>query len=293
MIQNLHLFDYITDGVYFVDMNRQILYFNKEAERITGFSFSEVKDSSCANNILNHVNEYGLNLCTSVCPLHRTLIKNEINQEIVYLHHKQGHRVKVSIKTIPYIENGEVIGALEIFTDLSNNNLIDNLLAYKKKALIDPLTQMGNRHYFEEINDTLFNETYNGAQIGILFIDIDNFKAINDTHGHDVGDRVLRALSKTLINNISSGDYIFRYGGEEFLIILKDANPEYLMYMSDKLRVLAQKSSVRHMNEVISYTISIGSTLVKKGEVLKAALIRADDALYLSKNTGKNKITLL
>ena len=293
MMQNLHLFDYVSDGVYFVDKNRHILYFNKEAERITGFTLAEVKDSSCANNILNHINEYGLNLCTTVCPLHRTLMKNEINQEIVYLHHKQGHRVKVSIKTIPYVENNEVSGALEIFTDLSNSNLIENLLAYKKKALIDPLTQIGNRHYFEEISDTLYNQDYHSAPVGVLFIDIDNFKSVNDTYGHEVGDRVLKALSKTLINNLTSGDYIFRYGGEEFVILLKEANADYILYTSEKLRKLANKSSIRHMNKDIVFSVSIGATLVQPGEGIKSALNRADEALYLSKHTGKNKTTLL
>jgi diguanylate cyclase (GGDEF)-like protein len=139
----------------------------------------------------------------------------------------------------------------------------------------------------------LENLAHHNKKAMVVVVSLDNFKSVNDTYGHEVGDRVLKALSKTLINNLTSGDYIFRYGGEEFVILLKEANADYILYTSEKLRKLANKSSIRHMNKDIVFSVSIGATLVQPGEGIKSALNRADEALYLSKHTGKNKTTLL
>jgi PAS domain S-box-containing protein len=112
------LLDSLFDGVYCVDMNKNITFWNKSAERITGFSRSEVTGLCCANNILRHIDSKGRELCIEGCPLSATLIDGKARESDLFLHHKMGHRVPISTRISPVRgDNGEVIGAIEIFTD--------------------------------------------------------------------------------------------------------------------------------------------------------------------------------
>ncbi len=115
------LLDNLYDGVYFVDNKRMITYWNNAAERITGFSKEQVVGSYCADNLLNHVNDAGLCLCEGECPLKKTIEDGSVQQNEVFLHHKNGHLVPVLIRTSPIRSaEGSIIGAVEVFADNSN-----------------------------------------------------------------------------------------------------------------------------------------------------------------------------
>lgn len=190
--------------LYFVDTNRVITYWNKAAERISCFTAAEVVGSSCADKILTHVDGAGTCLCTGLCPLAAS-IADGVNREAEdFLHHKDGHRVlalvRVSLLKDPA---GKVIGGIELFTDISNiqtNTL--RVQELEKLAILDNLTQLANRNYIERELQARFEEHKRmKIPFGILFIDIDHFKKVNDTYGHDVGDAVLRFVARTFIAN--------------------------------------------------------------------------------------------
>ena len=127
MLQNKNykqLLDLIFEGVYFVDNTRKITFWNKSAEQITGFSAEEVVGKYCYDNILNHVDNFGNQLCIGGCPLHNTLEIEKINEAKVFLHHKSGYRVPVSIKTIPLYNNDGIVGAAEVFQDISEKKVL-------------------------------------------------------------------------------------------------------------------------------------------------------------------------
>ncbi len=160
-------------------------------------------------------------------------------------------------------------------------------------ATKDQLTGLFNRHYLEmSLPPLLAGIQRRKSDICILMCDLDHFKQINDTHGHDAGDEVLIQLAQILRNNFRETDLIIRFGGEEFMILLVDCNPEYCRTQAERIRKEVENKSFRIPNNIIGITISIGTALYpsqSKGDVHKT-FKQADLALYHAKETGRNRI---
>jgi two-component system, cell cycle response regulator len=159
----------------------------------------------------------------------------------------------------------------------------------EEKALKDPLTGLYNRRHLEKfINSNLNNK---GFEYSSLMIDIDYFKMINDTYGHDVGDRVLKILAEVLIRNIKGSDVACRYGGEEFIVILVDATKQIALKIADNIRKDFERQKFESKGEVFSKTLSVGVATYKIDASNHWQTIKcADEALYFAKNSGRNKV---
>jgi len=287
------LFEHFNEGIYYVDKERKILYYNKAAELISGFSSENVVGCHCYNNIFNHVSEEGVRLCFNGCPLYDSIKRNVINESVVYLQHREGYRLKVNVKTLPILEEGDIVGALEIFTNVQEANLLNETIAfYRKKVMIDPLTEVNNRHILDYDLPEVIKKTESNVAFGVIFLDIDNFKRINDTYGHAMGDKVLKSLAKSLTNSVRKNDVVIRYGGEEFVILAFDVTIESLAVIAEKIRVMVESSSVREDNNDICFTISIGATMIQSKDTLSSAIKRGDEYMYESKKNGKNRVTI-
>ncbi len=291
-----HILDNLYDGVYFVDLHRKILFWNEAAEKITGYIAKDVVGSHCFDNILVHVDEYGNNLCQGICPLMTTMRTGESVDIKVFLHHKNGHRIPVYVKSIPVknVETGEIEGGIEIFK--SFESLTENerkIEALESLALKDELCQIPNRRYLKEKLE-MFLEMYKKFDLpfAVLFIDIDHFKHVNDDYSHDVGDKVLQMVSNTVFHNLRSNDIVARWGGEEFVVCLNNIEADELANAAERIRLLVQKSFITVDDEPLGVTISIGATLAKKEDSIDTLLQRADELLYTSKKTGRNKCTI-
>lgn len=293
---DLDLLSHMYEGVYVVDKNRKIIFWNQGSEIITGFKSEEVVQKSCFNNILRHVTEDGKELCFDGCPLHDTLATGNINEANVFLHHKDGHRVPVTVKSIPLYEGDNIVAAIEVFTENSSTakeTIVENR-ELKKLLVTDELTQIPNRRYldFHLQNIHKEKEEFN-LKFGILFFDIDLFKNVNDTYGHNIGDEVLKMVSKTLSSNLRLEDKIGRWGGEEFIAVLQVSRESSLEKIANKLRILVSKSTFKtSKDENISVSISIGGAIIKDGETIEQLIERADNNMYISKKTGRNKVTV-
>lgn len=292
----LTLLNRINDGLYIVDRNRAILFWNRQAELITRYEAAEALHSHCYDNILMHVDQEGNLLCHGGCPLHASISDGQERSAVVYLHHKEGHRVPVAITVIPlYDKNGRIEGAAEFFTDKSRRQHLEEEISFlKSQVLYDTLTALPNRRFLDTAISNLLNETrHYQMTFGLVFFDIDDFKHINDTYSHLFGDKVLKILSATLNKNIRSSDIAGRWGGEEFLILLKYVNADSLMEKAEKLRMLVSRSRYKTIEgEYVKVTISGGATLARRDDDSTTLLKRADTLLYQSKNSGKNKVTL-
>jgi len=229
------------------------------------------------------------------CPLSAT-IADGINREAeVYMHHKDGHRIPVSVRVSTLTDkDGNIIGGIELFTDISN--MAANQLRIKeleKLALLDNLTQLANRNYIEkEIQSRLAENKRFNVPFGILFIDIDHFKIFNDNFGHDVGDDVLRFVANTFVANARPFDLYGRWGGEEFIGIIRNIGDQDLEILGNRLRALIENSYIIHKNDKLFVTVSIGATLVNENDSIDSLIKRADINLYKSKARGRNCLTI-
>ena len=165
-----------------------------------------------------------------------------------------------------------------------------DLLKHQIGSLTDALTQTKNRLSYKETIEKQINY-FNQTQISfsILLFDIDDFKLVNDTYSHRVGDIVLVELSSLIQENIRSSDSLFRMGGEEFVILFPNTSLKIAVEIAEKLRILVEKN-LNTLNEK-AITISIGITQIRENDTEDSLYRRVDKLLYVSKRTGKNKIT--
>lgn len=289
-----NMLDNIYEGIYFVDNSRKINFWNKGAERITGFSSQEVLGHYCYENILNHVDDDGNHLCMGGCPLHKTIDDGQMRNTHVYLLHKSGHRVAVDARTTPLVEDGKNIGAVEMFVDQGDTfQSRYNLLELKKLAMTDQLTNLPNRRYLDAVLGslvTMHNTT--GIGFGVCFFDVDHFKLFNDNYGHLMGDRILKMVGETVKDIVRSTDHVGRWGGEEFLIIFPGIPSQQLSVVSEKIRMLIENSGLREDGNHYSVTVSGGAACHIPGESAEALIARADQLMYKSKNEGRNRISV-
>ena len=206
------ILDNLYEGVYFVDTERTVLYWNKSAERITGYESDEVIGKHCYDNILNHVDSQNNSLCIGGCPLYHTIQDGVCREVAVYLRHKEGYRVFVAVKTIPLYHEKRMIGVIEVFINDSEKAEIQNTLnEFKNLALTDALTALPNRRY---IDSFLTNRLVEFRDLKIPFavamIDIDNFRIFNNNYGHDIGDQALQVVATTMRNAVRVNDMIGR-----------------------------------------------------------------------------------
>lgn len=289
------LLDVLFEGVYFVDRERRITCWSRGAERITGYREREVLGAGCADAVLAHIDERGENACAGGCPVAATLADGQVREAELYLLHREGHRVPVSIRVAPIVDaGGEVVGAVEVFTDNPSGGraarLIEDLRAM---ALLDSLTELGNRRYLDMRLGARIKELERyGWPFGVLFADIDRFKAINDRYGHDVGDKVLRVVARTLLHSVRSSDIVGRWGGEEFLAIIVNVGEAQLLQIADKLRSLVERCSFSVGADLVRPTISVGATLAVEGDTVETLVRRADRLMYRSKAAGRNRVSI-
>ncbi len=157
----------------------------------------------------------------------------------------------------------------------------------KEQSNVDPLTKIYNRKFYNEKIDELISLYKRYKQpFSYMIFDIDDFKKINDRYGHDIGDEVLKQLSKIVLNHIRINDYFFRIGGEEFVILFSDTSLDESLEVSNKIKDLVAVNIM----ENITVTISIGLTQIDENDSVETIYKRADCLLYEAKNNGKNQV---
>ncbi|MBZ0090125.1 MAG: sensor domain-containing diguanylate cyclase [Thermoanaerobaculia bacterium] len=287
ILENLH------DGVYFVDGQRTIRYWNRAASEITGFSSEEVLGRHCFDNILQHVDGAGCALCESHCPLVRTMSDGRKREVQVYLRHKSGHRVPVQVRASPMLDaDGAIVGAVEIFSDaVPRTREAERVAELEDLSRRDALTGLANRRQFDLLLESRLDDLRRfGWPLGLLMVDIDHFKRCNDEHGHLVGDRVLKAVASTLALAVRSTDVVARFGGEEFAVLSCAATDRDLAGLGERLRALVESSSVEIAGRRLAVSISIGAAQAQEREAADELIARADAALYEAKSAGRNRV---
>jgi len=215
---------------------------------------------------------------------------------------------------IPFSTGGTFTGVVSINFSKEEWNIHKNNIAYvesylnemapiieakytlnlmKESSLTDQMTGLYNRRYLEEILDKISASTIREKSLlGILMLDIDFFKKVNDTYGHDAGDKVLVELAKTMTNSVRDSDFVVRFGGEEFIIVLQNIKDEEgIIKVAENIRESFANTKINVNGKTLTKTVSIGvSVFPKDTNKIWEAIKCSDLALYKAKETGRNKV---
>jgi two-component system, cell cycle response regulator len=216
----------------------------------------------------------------------REILKRPLHERNVIIQPPHGTEkiFQISIQSIP-TTSMYVINLIDITESIKNQK---NL---QEKMNHDPLTGAYNRTYFEQnITSFIEHNKRQGKINAIAFLDIDHFKNINDTYGHNIGDQVLKEFVMLIQNSLRQTDTLIRWGGEEFIIFFALNQYSLIQKICNKLCRLVEDHAFAHVKQI---TCSIGTTLVNGDETIKEAIERADNALYCAKNSGRNRVILL
>jgi diguanylate cyclase (GGDEF)-like protein/PAS domain S-box-containing protein len=289
------LVDNLVDGVYFVDPGREIKYWNPGAERITGYGPGDVVGHRCLDNILDHVDSQGYSLCRTECPLAATMRDGQPREVSVWLRHADGHRKPVLVRTAPVRSvDGTIVGAVEVFSD--DSALLRAVAGADRAshdALTDDLTGLPNRRLFDAaLSGRLENLARYGWRFGLLIVDIDHFKGVNDSLGHAFGDAALAGVAASLSGAVRTGDILARWGGDEFAVLVESSNEAGLMETAARLQALVATSQVRLGGLSRTVQVSIGGALAGPVDSAATLFARADGALFAAKHAGRNRIEI-
>jgi diguanylate cyclase (GGDEF)-like protein len=162
-----------------------------------------------------------------------------------------------------------------------------------KKAYTDPLTQTHNRTSFDDsIKREMSLAIRNTQSLSLIFLDIDHFKAINDTYGHECGDTTLVLSAKWIKESLRDSDIVFRYGGEEFVMLLSGTDANGAELLAERIRASIENHTIAYGMEILKITASLGVSTLRDNDTLKSFVQRADKAMYIAKNKGRNQVVV-
>ncbi|MBS4538650.1 diguanylate cyclase [Clostridium sp. D2Q-11] len=282
----------LNSGIVFEDINRKLILVNQKFLNIFELDINpedligteSIVFARSTNNKLKK--DYYINDIN-------TLVENKkiiLNEE---LHLNNGKILERDF--IPIFIDDEYMGQFWNLRDVTNKKLIEKKL--KELSRIDGLTGIPNRRTFDVTLEREWNRSLRmSSSLSLIMLDIDNFKLYNDTYGHLAGDECLKKVAKTLSSAIRRpGDLAARYGGEEFAIILPSTDKNGAMHIAEEIRLRISDLKIPHSSSQVSeyVTISIGVTTMKNRSTStpKELINRADKALYMSKDQGKNKVS--
>ncbi len=274
----------IDDTVAITDKSGTFTYINQAFSRHTGYSKSEVLGKT--SRILksgSHDKLFYESLWETILngkTFRGTIINRKKNGDLYY-----------EDKTITPLkdENENIIGFITTGKDVTHETLLNQEI--QRIATIDHLTGTYNRHKFEELF-TLEAERARrfSLPLSLILIDIDHFKAVNDTYGHDTGDEVLKQLANIVQENIRKLDVFARWGGEEFLALCPSTDLENIQILAEKLRLAVEDATFPRVNNI---TISIGISTFRKSDSFSELFKRADQGLYHAKEHGRNQVSTI
>ncbi|MDR7002754.1 diguanylate cyclase (GGDEF)-like protein/PAS domain S-box-containing protein [Neobacillus niacini] len=279
--------DSIGDGVITTDINGKITYMNPIAETLTGW-LQEESLGKDHQEILNIINEYSRGMVES--PITKALAQKRVVglDKDTLLITKKGTELPIDDSASPIIDHqGKIIGAVMVFRDLFEIKKYEEQIRYY--AFHDTLTELPNRRlFYEKITTAMANSQRNSQPMALLFIDLDHFKFINDSLGHDIGDLLIKEVSSRLVACVREKDIVTRLGGDEFTIILENISKEELEQIAKRVIQSLSASYMLKGNELF-ITPSIGiSTAPEDGTDVDTMIKNADTAMYYVKMNGKN-----
>lgn len=301
--QLLDIIEFLPDATFVINKEKKVIAWNRAIEEMTGVSKEDIvgkDDYAYAVPFYNEKRPVLIDLIflndQEVRKMYRYVKRKDktLFAEAFITSGNDGKGTYLWLTASPlFNSSGEVVGAIESIRDITENKQVEKRLQYM--ATHDSLTNIPNRYMLEETLKRTVAKAKRGKKGALLFIDLDNFKIVNDTLGHSAGDEVLISSVNILKSNLRTSDFLARLGGDEFAILLEDTSLEEAWLVAEKLRRAIDDSEVclvmyRHS---VNLSLSIGVVVVDGTLDSQKLLSLADTALYRAKDGGRNKVDFI
>jgi len=289
------LLENMYDAVVFVDAAGRVIQWNRGAERLTGIAGTTICGRHWTPRVLRMADEKGTPLAAEDCPVAVALHSGVQSLRRLTIQGRTGRSVAVDTHAIPVISaEGMMHGAVLLLHDVSSEMTLEQRCqVLYEKATKDALTQVANRAEFDRVH-AMFVDAHRQQNVpcSLMICDLDRFKQVNDTYGHQAGDEVIQCLASLLKSFCRPGDLVARYGGEEFVVLCADCDNASAARRADQIRESLARLPQAKMDGR-SVTVSFGVTEVQSGDTPETMLRRADRALLMAKAKGRNCVVQL
>ena len=289
LLGNMH------DAAVFIDAAFRVTFWNHGAERLTGIRGSSIIQRQWSSELLSMLNEKGDVLSSDDCPVLSALNSGVQSVRRLTISGRTGEPMAVDTHTIPVVtDDGTNLGAVLLMHDASSETSLEKRCRnLQEKATKDPMTQVANRAEFDRALEMFVNaHKQHQVPCSLIICDLDKFKDVNDTYGHQAGDAVIKLLATLLKNSCRPGDFAARYGGEEFVMLCADCDNATVARRAEQIRkTLANTVQPAIIGRAI--TASFGVTEIQPGDTPETMLRRADRGLLMAKAKGRNVVIQL
>jgi diguanylate cyclase (GGDEF)-like protein len=289
------LLENMYDAVVFINAAGRVVLWNRGTERLTGIAGVSVCGETWRPELLGLSDERGRPIGETDCPVHSTIRCGVQSLRRLTILGRGQQPVSVDTHAIPVLnEQGISQGTILLLHDASSEaSLEQRCHKLHEKATKDPLTQVANRAEFDRVHAT-FVAAHQQQQVpcSLLMCDLDRFKLVNDTYGHQAGDDVIKSLASLLKNSCRPGDLVARYGGEEFVLLYANCDNPSATRRAEHIRAALSKVPHARMGGR-SISASFGVTEIQPGDTPETMLRRADRALLMAKSNGRNNVVQL
>jgi len=286
------LLDCLFNAVCFVDGDRKVVYWNRGAERLTGFRREAIVGKPCCEDILLHIDTAGEQVCSGFHPVAQTLEDGQPREAEAFLRHREGHLVAVRTRVSPITDaDGKVVGAIEVLCELSGSaGTLLNTDQLEDLAFVDPQTNLASRRYLEMRLLSRFEEMQRyGWSFGVIIASVDNADQIRKSNGPYAADTMIEAAAKTFANTLRSFDTVGRWNDSEFLAIVPVLEYADLYAIGERIRTLVEQSRVMANGQGNVITISVGAAAPEETDSIVDVVKRAHDWMEKSRQTGGNR----
>ncbi len=276
------LLDNMHDAVIFVDCHMRIIQWNRGAERLTGIAAAGVVERTWSPGLVEMRDDATGRPIEAECPVAYCIHSGVQSLRRLLVAGRNGRPIAVDVHTVPVMTaDGAICGATMLLHDASSEtSLEERCQNLHERATKDPLTRVANRAEFDRTHQ-LFVKAHFEHQLpcSMIMCDLDHFKSINDTYGHQAGDDVLRFFGGLLARECRTGDLVARYGGEEFVVLCADCNNATAAGRAESLRKTFSEIPQPSLNHDV-VTASFGVTEIQPGDSPASMLRRADRACW-------------
>lgn len=278
------------EGIFGIDKEGRCTFINQSALEMFGLEYEDIIGQS-SHYVTHHSHDDGAPYPEEKCPVYeafRTGTPCRVQKEVFW--RKDGTSFPVEYSAYPITEEGEVLGAVTVFRDVTDSHAMEQRLSFL--ATHDPLTRLLNRYAFEQrLKKALEDARSNISHHVLCYMDLDQFKIVNDTCGHVAGDAMLQMLAKLLQNNLRHSDTLARLGGDEFGLLLEDCSLERAETLTSKICEAVKEFRFSWEEKTFTTGVSVGITAITEDTAsIDLAMSAADAACYVAKDMGRNRV---